>query len=263
LTSDASFTNEAVTLVDKAESAGLRLRVLGATAIRLHCPQHRQLFEVLNRRISDIDFGAYRKQKNEVTRFLAGQGYKPQQHLTLGAAFTGREIFEGKNGKHVDVFFDKLEFCHTVSFSNRLEKDRPTLALAELILEKMQIVRINEKDVKDTSVLLLEHDIGDNDTDVVNAEHIARVLSNDWGFYYTLTTNLKRVDGCLSKYELTDEERGLVRTKVGKLLERIDKEPKSMSWKLRETVGTRKKWYRDVEEIDRAEWLGQPSKETV
>jgi hypothetical protein len=249
--------------VDRAESAGLCLRVLGATAIKLHCPRHRQLFELLKRKTKDIDFGAYRKQKNEIIRFVAEQEYIPHQHLTLGAAFAGREIFEGRNGKHIDVFFDKLEFCHTVSFLNRLEKDRPTLPLAELILGKMQIVQINENDLKDTTVLLLEHDIGDNDTDVVNAERIAEILSNDWGFYYTVTTNLKKVDASLAKYELTNEEMRLVRTRIGKLLGRIEKEPKSMSWTLRGRVGTRKKWYRDVEESERAEWLSQASKETV
>jgi hypothetical protein len=234
--------------------------MLGATAIRLHCRKHQQLFDALKRRITDIDFAAYSKQKDKVVRLIASEGYKPQQHLTIGA-FTGREILEAQNGKHIDVFFDKLEFCHIVSFANRLEKDRPTVPLAELILEKMQIVQINEKDLKDTTVLILEHDMGDHDNDVINAKHIAKILSNDWGFYYTVTTNLKKVDSYLEKFDvLTNEDKTTVRTRIGRLLEGIENESKSMGWKIRARVGPKKKWYVEVEEVDRAEWLADASR---
>ena len=35
----------------------------------------------------------------------------------------------------------------------------------------------------------------------------------------------------------------------------IEKEPKSVGWKLRARVGTKKQWYNDVEEVERAEHL--------
>ena len=37
--------------------------------------------------------------------------------------------------------------CHDIPFKDRLEIDYPTIPLAELLLEKMQIVQINEKDL--------------------------------------------------------------------------------------------------------------------
>ena len=50
--------------------------------------------------------------------------------------------------------FDRLDFCHVIPWSEqRLQADAPTLPLAELQLEKMQIVKLNEKDVIDTVML--------------------------------------------------------------------------------------------------------------
>jgi hypothetical protein len=42
---------------------------------------------------------------------------------------------------------------HVVKFQNRLHVDSPTIPLAELALEKLQIVHLNEKDVKDMLML--------------------------------------------------------------------------------------------------------------
>ena len=94
----------------------------------------------------------------------------------------------------IEVFFDKLEMNHTISFNKRLEADSPTLPLSELLLQKTQIVKINEKDIKDIIVLLRAHDVGKRDNETINLEALAQAgLISDWGFYYTVTTNLQKV----------------------------------------------------------------------
>jgi hypothetical protein len=247
--------NQAISLVDEAEKKGLTLRMLGASAIRLHCPRSQSLLNALKRKITDIDLAAYGKQKTEVVRFLTEHNYRPRQHLTIGA-FVGREIFERADGTHVDVFFDKLEYCHTIYFKNRLEKDRPTVPLSELVLEKSQIVQINEKDLKDLTIMFLEHEIGEADGETINVKEIASTLSNDWGFYYTFTMNVAKVKDYMQKYGiLTDKDKQLINQRIASLLEYVESAPKSTGWKVRARVGPRKKWYRDVEEVDRADWL--------
>ncbi len=120
----------------------------------------------------------------------------------------------------------------------------------------MQIVQINEKDLKDTTVLLLEHDIGNGDNDIINADYVAKILASEWGFYYTVTVNLGKVKDYVERYtSLGQDDRALVKGRIDKLLESFNRAPKSMSWKMRAKVGPKKKWYRDVEEVDRAEWL--------
>jgi len=57
-------------------------------------------------------------------------------------------------GRHIDIFFEKLDFSHVLPLKGRLEAETLTLPLAELLLEKMQIAQINEKDLIDTIMLL-------------------------------------------------------------------------------------------------------------
>jgi len=54
------------------------------------------------------------------------------------------------------------------------------------------------------------------------------------------------------KYDkLTDDDKKIVIDRIDKLMEAIEKQPKSMGWKMRNRVGDSKKWYRDVEEVER------------
>jgi hypothetical protein len=125
--------------------------------------------------------------------------------------------------------------------------------LADLILEKTQIVKINEKDIKDVIILLREHDISDSENDIINGKYIAELLAKDWGFYHTVTTNLKLIkDQFLEKWKhiLSTEDRTNIATKINTLVDKIEREPKSIGWKIRASAGTKKKWYRDVEEIE-------------
>ena len=50
-----------------------------------------------------------------------------------------------------------------------------------MLLEKMQIVQINEKDVIDTIMLLLEHPLGDEDHETINIKQVAGLCSTRLG----------------------------------------------------------------------------------
>jgi hypothetical protein len=162
-----------------------------------------------------------------------------------------RSIFNHPtNGLHVDVFYDKLDFSHVVSWVNRLEIDRPTIPLSELLMEKMQIFQINEKDIIDTIMLLLEHPFGDTDREVINIDRIAQILARDWGLYRTMTMNLVKVRQLAASYtQLSKENTTQIIQQVDRALAVIDAAPKSTSWKLRARVGDRVKWYKDVDEV--------------
>jgi hypothetical protein len=155
-------------------------------------------------------------------------------------------------GRHIDVFFNALDFCHKVSFVGRLEVEDLTLPLAELVLEKMQIVQINEKDLIDTIMLIREHPMGETDKEMINTAVISKILANDWGYWRTVTANLRLVDQKLSGYaNLSDEDRKVVHTRLDELQQTIEARPKTLIWKARAAIGERIKWYKDVEELMR------------
>jgi hypothetical protein len=63
-----------------------------------------------------------------------------------------------------------------------------------------------------------------------------------------VTLNTDRVTEQAEKLALTPAERHRVRTTLQGLREAIDDEPKSRRWKLRARVGTKRRWYQDVED---------------
>jgi hypothetical protein len=131
-----------------------------------------------------------------------------------------------------------------------LEVDHPSIPLAEMLLEKMQIVQINEKDIIDTIMLLLEHPLGDQDHETVNIKRIAKLCSADWGLWRTTTMNLEKVRQLAQSYtQLTGEQKGTIDSQVKAALLRIDQEPKPIAWRLRARVGDRVKWYKEVDEV--------------
>jgi hypothetical protein len=150
------------------------------------------------------------------------------------------------------VFLDRLEMCHIVDFRGRLEIDYPTVSLTDYLLAKMQIVKLNEKDVKDAIVLLIEHDIGSKDKEKIDSDYISRLLSEDWGFYYTFTTNINKIRQRVEEFEvISPEEKQKLIQNVDSLLGSIENRPKSFKWKMRARVGTKQKWYNEVEEVVR------------
>lgn len=254
----SDLVREAEVMADGLKGTGILARLLGATAIRMHAHQYTELHEALGRQLSDIDFASYSQQREKIEQYFT----KELKYQMLGAAITpgllmDRCIFFDETGAkpRVDVFLDKLQMNHLIDFRGRLETYYPTIPITELVLEKLQIVRINEKDIKDLIVLFLAHEIGESGSDTVDAKYIAKLLSKDWGFYYTVSSNLKKLEPMTKKYEVLNEDfRREVLSKARRLEEYIEREPKNTKWKIRAKVGPSVSWYNEVEEVERAEW---------
>jgi hypothetical protein len=246
----AEFEREGDRLLRLAQAEGVTLRLLGALAFAKRCPRHSHLQQSLGRAYTDIDFGAYGREADRVRALLAREGYVDDPQVYVDSEGTRLVAEHPGTQLHLDVFFDKLDFCHSIPFAGRLEIDPETLPLAEMLMQKMQIVEINEKDLIDTIMLLLEYPLGDDDDDQVNIARVADVCAKDWGWWRTLTMNLAKARQMAATYEqLTVEEKERIARQVDDALGTIEAAPKSMGWRLRAKVGDRKKWYRDVGEL--------------
>ena len=246
------FVQEALRIIGEADKRGIRLRLLGATAVKLHSPKFAYLYEDMQRALTDLDLISYSRFRPLLKDFLKSLGYTADDRFIALHGHKRQIYYDETNKRTVDIFIDKLAFCHIIDFAGRLELDNPTITLADIILEKMQIVQINEKDIKDTIIMLREHEVGEIEKETVNAKYIAKRLSDDWGFYYTATTNLKKVKDFLPEFKaLNENDRSDVSSKIDRLLAYIENEPKSFGWKMRARVGPSKKWYTEVEEISR------------
>jgi hypothetical protein len=248
------FVDEALRLVTEAEDQGLQLRILGSIAYRIQCPRNLHLFDDMARVLTDVDFAAMKRQNHEIRQFMVGQGYKPDDGVYVASEGARHIYLHPQTKLNVDVFADELYFCHRIPFKGRLSLDSPTISTTDLLLEKMQIVEINLKDFKDTLVLMLEHPLGaaSGGNKYIDADYIVDFMSKDWGFYHTFTTNLARVPDHIAEFPaITEEEGNIIRARVADLLDMIEAAPKSIKWKLRAKIGTRRLWYQEVSEKSR------------
>jgi hypothetical protein len=237
---------EAERLLSLAEERSVQLRLLGGVGIRLRAGEC--FPDSLARPYGDLDFAAAKGSSTTLGRLLAEAGYEPDREFNT---LRGKErllFYDLANGRKIDVFVGSFSMCHEIPLADRLDVDQQTIPLAELLLTKLQVVELNEKDVTDALALLATHELGDTDGDAINAHRIATLCGADWGLWRTFTSNLadcrERVDSHLDGVEARD-----VRERLDGLLARIDTQPKSRGWRLRARIGERVRWYELPEEI--------------
>jgi hypothetical protein len=225
-----------------AEREHVTLRLLGGVAVRL---RSRSLPHALTREYKDLDFATTKKASGDAQKLLRRLGYEP--HVGFNAMNSRERLlfFDEPNARQVDVFVGSFRMCHEIPLEKRLAVDAHTVPLAELLLTKLQIIELNEKDVRDAVALLLEHEVGDDDSGL-NSTRVAALCADDWGLWRTITRNLESVQQHLGGY---DVDRETVSTRLARLQERIEEAPKSRSWRLRGKVGERKRWYELPEEV--------------
>jgi len=231
------------------------MRLIGALAFRTHCPQFGYLQDQLGRKFTDFDFAAYPRFTKDILRVISALGYEEDKQVTQLFGDRRMLFHDPAFDRHIDVFYNELDFCHKINFVGRLEVETETLPLAELLLEKLQIYQINEKDLIDSIMLLREHPIGMSDQETINIKVITNTLSSDWGFWRTVTGNLKLLHEMVEHYHgsasLTDEDRQVVHGRIEELEQLIEAAPKSLRWKARAAVGEKVRWYKVVEELSR------------
>jgi hypothetical protein len=249
--SPREMESEASRILERANSVGVTLRLLGALAFERRCPQFNHLRLAMGRELSDLDFAALLKQWNQVVDLVGEMGYSFDERRAMLHG-NDRVIFFHANGFRVDIFFDRLDMCHVVDFRERLDIDKETISVTDLFLEKVQIVELTRKDVIDTIVLLREHEVGSSERNL-NIDYLASIFRDDWGFYYTATENLNYIrEKALQEFEaLGDEDRSTVENRIDSMLERLEAEPKTLKWRIRAAIGPRVRWYKDVGELAR------------
>jgi hypothetical protein len=215
------------------------LRLLGGVAVSLRCAR------VPHREFKDLDFATTKKRSGDAQALLRQLGYEPHIGFNSMNAKERLLFFDELHGRQLDVFVGSFRMCHEIPLEERLDSDPRTVPLAELLLTKLQIVELNEKDVHDAVVVLDEHDVRDDD-DGVNAARVAELCAADWGLWRTITRNLDAVASHVDRYDVDGER---VSARLSKLQERIEREEKSRGWRLRAKVGDRKRWYDLPEEI--------------
>lgn len=245
-----TYLKEARRLIDEAQKQGLILRVMGPIALHYYFPNLVDLYrgmERLGERVfTDIDYAGYGKQRGKMIPFFENEGYDIEKRALMLSGGT-RHIYYNELIPMIDVFFDKLDFNHPINYKGRLEIHPHCVSLTDLLLQKLQIVRINDKDLKDAMLLLLAAPVTNSDQEGINGKYIAKIMSEDWGFYHTATTNLQKIKTAMLDVKvLNKDHHERIGDRADHLLRIIEDAPKSGKWRKRAKTGTSKPWFNEV-----------------
>ena len=234
-------------LVGAAEAKNIQVRAIGGLAVRAHDKLGHPLFV---RDFADLDVVVAKRQRREFEAFMPEMGYTPDRQFNILNG-SERQIYnDEKRGVKVDVFVGDFVMCHRIPLETRLKADPLTIPLAELLLSKVQILELNRKDALDITSILFNNETG-NDDNGINLKMIAQLCGNDWGLYKTTSINLGRVQEIVeNESALSSDDRDLVISRIRAIQKTFEEMPKPMAWQLRDRVGTRVKWYIEVEEVD-------------
>src|SRR5579872_1266128 len=129
-----------------------------------------------------------------LTELLESLGHALDKRFN--ALHGGERLFfwDERDGRQLDVFVERFEMCHSLDLRKRLALDpaAATLPVADLMLTKMQIVEINQKDMVDPATLLQDHPLTEDETGI-NLAYITELTRGDWGLQRTLEKTVDRL----------------------------------------------------------------------
>ena len=258
---------EAMDIIDVARERGAQLRLTGGLAIRRYCTD----LAFMDREYSDIDFIGLSAQARELRETFAQLRYTENRYVSQAtdagqlqfikvealrhavdqAAGRASPSYEPPLVDHVDVFLDLMRMDHDVDVQDRLDIDDYAISPADAFIAKIQIGRINQKDVHDIIALVKDVPLRDVDDETgIDMLHIAEVCSRDWGLYHDLTTNLDIVIAMVDDYGLGEAEQDRAYSRLAAIKESVENASKTFRWRLRASVGQRVAWRREIEDTE-------------
>ncbi len=234
-------------IVAAAEQRGLPVRLLGGVAIWARCPS--AAAPPLERSYGDVDIISLSKVSRELAAFIESLGYTPDK---LFNALHGKQrlnFTDPASGRPLDVLLDQFAMCHALDLRDRLTLEPMTIPLADLLLTKLQVVQMNDKDIIDITALLADHPVGGLEPDSIDLGRLASVLGRDWGFEHTVRISLGKVGASVAGRGLADPVSATINERIAQITAALDAGHKSVGWQLRARVGERVRWYELPEDV--------------
>ena len=182
---------DALRIARGAAQAGIGLKLLGGLGVRVVCPDYPPRL----RRDQDIDFACLSKERKAVSAHLEQAGCQGDRRFN-NLNGDRQMYFTAPSGRPIDVMVDRLTMCHTLGCPATFRKRPFTVDVVDLLLSKLQIVELNEKDARDIVQLLSCMPIAapervkggrstrsaPSDQPAIDADRFLSVLASDWGW---------------------------------------------------------------------------------
>lgn len=233
----------ATEILAAATAENVPIRLIGGLAIYNRCPS--ASVPPFARQYGDLDLAITSRTAKQVRELLEHLGYTANTRFNALNAGERMLFWEASGAWRIDIFVDSFQMCHTLDLRRRLEIDSLTVTLADLLLMKLQIVELTDKDVRDIAVLMLDHALTDTD-EGINVAYLTSITANDWGFHHTVELSLAAVADNLPQVE--GAQQAVISERITQLRHALEIAPKSLRWRARARIGERLPWY-EVPEV--------------
>lgn len=235
---------EARRLVDLARADGLTLRIVGGIGVAIQAPSIASADPP--RMYHDVDLVAPAGSA-AIARTMTAADYVPEEPFN---ALNGSErlLFHDPSGRRVDVFIERMSMCHVLDLSDRLTIHPWTLTPADLLLSKLQIVELTERDAQDVRALLTDHDLSEDDSGV-DRRRLRAVCATDWGWWRTVDGSLVALIERWRAESANDETLAKPLARALAIQADLATAPRSLAWRMRARIGERMRWYELPEEV--------------
>jgi len=284
--------------VDKAKHT-VKVLAFGGAAIKLHSPSANLKNSPFFRRLKDIDIVTLKAHIAKVVKMLREMGDVYGSEFFHGEASIDRLLNALRGGERyrlrtimdveddgtpvadvMDIFCDKLSFCHEIDVRDRLnaplmKNSAYTIGLENLIITKAQFIMrvpielvdeqngtrflgkfnsreilfgMEEKDMQDVMALLLDNELG-NGEDEISVEKIGIKLKKGWGMRKTVLMNLqnmyKNADELSKRFNIEYAQLDIIKKRLKRLFDTLS----SREYQSRKSIFTlSKQWWQDVSE---------------
>lgn len=246
----AALRAEATALAEAAAARNLVLKLAGSAGVRLSSAEAERLLGRLRPPPKDLDYVCRARDRNGLQALFVERGYAVDRDMLVAMEGLRYAFRHGGTGLKIDLFVDRLEFCHTVEPGRRLEQPGIALGREDLLLHKLQIQKPTPGDLADLGVMLYLHDLAPA-PDGFDRALLLEPLQADWGFCHTVERNLADVAAHAETggYAALAADAGArIAAHARALAAALAAAPKSMRWKLRAKIGERMQWWQDVDD---------------
>ncbi|MGH3731384.1 MAG: hypothetical protein ACRDTU_21965, partial [Micromonosporaceae bacterium] len=227
---------------------GITVRLLGGAAVALSAGA--PLPEPLRRTYKDLDYVVVRRDARRWADLVEAHGYRADRGFnSLHGAHRLLHV-DTSNARQLDTFVATFAMCHSIDLEKRLPADSATLAPEDLLLTKLQIFEVNDKDLVDAAALLLSHPVSDDGSPRIDRGRLVDVVGSDWGWHTTISDNIAKVAQRVPTLGLTDDESQVVSDRITAVADILASCPKTLRWRARAALGRRVPWYDLPEEVD-------------
>lgn len=235
---------KATQIIKSVKENGATLRLIGGLAVKKFCNK----LEFCERDHGDIDLVGLSQESQQIIKTMTDLGYKENEDYTL-ASSGHRFLFELPDSHdHVDIFLDKLWMEHDIDLRKRLHIEDITIPVSDLLVCKLIVKDLTEKDYRDIVTLVKDLEFGTEDLpSIINLNYISKLCSDSWGLYHDILESIDECIAFLETYHFEEAVSQEIASKFNLMRTAIIEHPKSAKWKLRSSVGERYHWRKRVE----------------